>query len=96
MRKSNTQPLKSVIREYIDAIGHRRKLKEVSVIADWKKLMGPVISKHTKNVYIKNKTLFVYLDSSVMRNELIMQSERIIQHLNEHTGEKTIEKIMFR
>lgn len=96
MRKSNTQPLKSVIREYIEAIGHHRKLKEVSIVSEWKKLMGPVIYKHTKKIYIKNKTLFVYLDSSVIRNELMMHSEKIIQHLNEHTGESTIEKVMFR
>jgi predicted nucleic acid-binding Zn ribbon protein len=96
MRKSNTQPIKSVIREYIEAIGHRRKLKEVSIISDWKKLMGPVISKHTKNIYIKNKTLFVYLDSSVIRNELMMHREKIIHMLNEHTNEVTVEKVMFR
>jgi predicted nucleic acid-binding Zn ribbon protein len=96
MRKSNTQPIKSVIREYIDAIGHRRKLKEVSIISDWEKLMGPVIFKHTKQIYIKNKTLFVYLDSSVVRNELMMHREKIISLVNEHTSEATIEKVMFR
>jgi predicted nucleic acid-binding Zn ribbon protein len=96
MRKSNTHPIKSVLREYIEAIGHRRKLKEVSVLSNWKQLMGPVISNHTKNIYIKNKVLYVHVDSSVLRNELMMQRENIIHHLNEHTGESTVEKIVFR
>ncbi|MBN1597412.1 MAG: DUF721 domain-containing protein [Bacteroidales bacterium] len=96
MRKSNTQPLKSVLREYIEALGHRRKLKEVNLITSWENLMGKAISNHTKNIYIKNKTLFVKLDSSVLKNELLMNREKIIDHLNSHAGESIIEKIIFQ
>lgn len=96
MRKSNTQPLKSVIREYIEAIGHKRKLKEVSIISSWKKLMGNMIANHTKEIYIKNKVLYVKLDSSVLRNELMMQKEKVIEHINDYAGGKIVEKVVFR
>ena len=96
MRKSNTEPIKSVIREYIEALGHKRKLKEVSVVSSWNKLMGTMIANHTKQIYIKNKVLYVHLDSSVLRNELMMQKEKVIEHINDYAGDKIVEKVVFR
>lgn len=96
MRKNQTQPIKSVIREYIDALGHRRKLREVNIVSSWEKIMGKAISNHTKSVFIKNKTLFVKLDSPVLRNELLMRKESIIKHLNDYAGENIIEKVILQ
>ena len=96
MRKRETQPIKGVIREYIEALGHQRKFKEVNIVSSWSKLMGSVIAKRTKNIYIKNKVLYVYLDSAVMRNELMMMREQIRTHINEHAGAPIVEKIMFK
>lgn len=96
MRKSNTQPLKNVIKEYIEALGHRKKIKEVNLISNWEKIMGKPIARHTTNLYIKDKTIYISLDSSVLRNELLMRRESIISHLNEYAGEPVINKIIFR
>ena len=96
MRKSNTQPLKEILNEYINALGHRRKLKEVNIISQWEKLMGKAIANHTTNIYIKNKTLFVQLNSSVLRSELMMHRESIINHLNESVGERVIDKVVLQ
>jgi predicted nucleic acid-binding Zn ribbon protein len=96
MRKSNTQPLKDVLRAYIDALGHRRKLKEVNIIASWEALMGKTIARNTREIYIKNKVLFVYLDSAALRNELLFYKEKIVAHLNEHAGEEIVEKVVLR
>ena len=96
MRKSNTQPLKDVLREYIDALGHRRKLKETNLVASWETLMGKTIAIHTRQIYIRNKVLFVYFDSAALRNELLFFKEKIMNQLNEHAGEVIVEKILFR
>lgn len=96
MRKSNTQPIKEILREYIAAIGHSRKLKEVNIIAQWEKLMGKTIARHTSKIYINKKTLFVKLDSSIIRNELMMRRESIARHLNESVGEIIIEKVVLQ
>jgi predicted nucleic acid-binding Zn ribbon protein len=96
MRKRTTQPIKGVIQEYIEALGHQRKLKEVNIISSWEKLMGKMIARHTKNIYIKNKVLIVYLDSAVMRNELLMMREQIRTQINSHAGSEIVEKIIFR
>ena len=96
MRKSNTQPLKGIIREYIEALGHQHKMKEVNLVSNWEKIVGKLVAKHTKKIYIKNKILFVNLDSAVIRNELMMMREQLRTRLNEHAGSEIIDKVMLK
>ena len=96
MRKSNTQPLKGIIREYIEALGHKRKLKEVNLIASWESLVGKLVANHTKSIYIKNNVLFVYLDSAAIRNELMMMRGQILKRMNDHAGSELITKVILR
>lgn len=96
MRKSNTQPLKGIIREYIEALGHQRKMKEVNLISNWENIVGKLVANHTRSIYIKNKILFVHLDSAVIRNELMMMREQIRTRLNEHAGADIIDKVMLK
>ncbi|HBH47384.1 MAG TPA: DUF721 domain-containing protein [Bacteroidales bacterium] len=96
MRKNNTQEIKGVIREYIEALGHQRKLKEVNIISSWEEVMGKMIARHTTKIYIRKKVLYVYLDSPVLRNELLMRREQMQAHLNDYAGSEVVEKIILK
>ena len=96
MRKSETQKLGEIIREYLDQMMIDKKLKEVSTIRSWEELMGKPVAERTRNIYVKNKTLFIELKSSVLRNELIMMRQAVIDKINERAGEKIIEKMVVR
>jgi predicted nucleic acid-binding Zn ribbon protein len=96
MRKSNTQKLGEIVKEYLEQMMIDRKLKEVGIIRSWEELMGKLVAERTKNIYIKNKILFIELKSSVLRNELTMMRQAIIDKINEKAGEKMIEKIVIR
>ena len=96
MRKSETQKLGEIIRDYLEQMMIDKKLKEVSTIRSWEELMGKPVAERTRNIYVKNKTLFIELKSSVLRNELIMMRQAIIDKINERAGEKIIEKMVVR
>ncbi len=96
MRKSNTQKIGNVLKEYLRDMMIDKKLKEVGIINSWEELMGKAVAERTKNIYIKDKTLFIQLKSSVLRNELLMMRQSIIDKLNERAGEKIIEKMVLR
>jgi predicted nucleic acid-binding Zn ribbon protein len=96
MRKSNTQKLGEIVKEYLEQMMIDRKLKEVGIIRSWEELMGKLVAERTKNIYIKNKILFIELKSSVLRNELTMMRQAIVDKINEKAGEKMIEKIVIR
>ncbi len=96
MRKSNTQPLGEVLREYVRAMNMDRKLKEVDVVQSWEVLLGKTIAGYTKNVYLSKQILYVEISSSVVKNELVMMREEIRTKLNELAGEEMVLKIVFK
>ena len=52
MRKSNTQPLGEVIRDYLKSIDAGKKLREVRIIDSWPTVVGLSVAKKTANLYI--------------------------------------------
>jgi predicted nucleic acid-binding Zn ribbon protein len=96
MRKSNTQPLGEVLREYVRAMNMDRKLKEVDVVQSWEVLLGKTIAGYTRQVYLSKQILYVEISSSVVKNELVMMREEIRSKLNELAGEEMVLKIVFK
>ncbi|MEE4196624.1 MAG: DUF721 domain-containing protein [Bacteroidales bacterium] len=96
MRKKNTQKLDEVIQEYLKALKIDDKLKEVRLIRSWYELVGKTIARSTKDVYIKNRKLFVKINSSVIRNELFMIRDGLKDALNEQAGESIIDEIILK
>lgn len=96
MRRSNTQSLSEVLKEYIEQNRIDQKLKEVDVVQGWENLLGKTIAHYTKNIYIRNRILFVEISSAVVKNELFMMREEIVRRINENAGRNVVSKIIFK
>jgi len=96
MRKKNTQKIDEVIHEYLKALKIDDKLKEVHLIRSWEDVVGKTIARSTKDIYIKNRKLFVVLNSSVIRNELFMLREGLKKALNDKVGEVIIDEVILK
>jgi hypothetical protein len=96
MRKSNTQPLGEVIHDYLKALDIDNKLQEIRLIDSWPNIVGIAVAKKTDRLYLKNRVLFVYLNSSIVRNELLRIREGLIKALNDKAGLKLIDDIVLR
>ena len=96
MRKSNTQPIENVIREYLKEMNIDQKLKEVGIISQWEKLMGKTVAVRTNQIYIRNHILYIHVTSSVLKNELLMMRQAIIEKINEEAGERIVEQIVIK
>ena len=94
-RTSNEAPLKEVIDRWLKAYKLDGKMKEIEVVNAWPELMGIAVANRTKEISIRNKTLYLKLDSSVMRDELAHGKSIIIQRINEHAGFEIITDIWF-
>jgi len=96
MQRSNTQTIAEVLREYIDSMRIGKKLKESRIENQWEVILGKTAASLTRKLFIRNKVLYVYLDSPTLRNELLMMRERIIHRINEEAGEELITKIVLK
>lgn len=96
MRRRETQKIGSVLQDYVQALKIRSKLSEVSIHRHWENLMGKSMMRYTKNLEIKNGVLFVQMTSPVVRQELMMRSDKIKSALNSQIGSTIIRKVVFR
>ncbi len=94
--RHNEHSLKEVIEQLLKAYKLDDKLSERRLIASWESVMGAMIAKHTKDLYIKPKQLFVTLDSAALRNELSLAKTKIIKMLNEEAGTEVINDVILR
>lgn len=95
MRRSNTQNIGSLVDQLLKELKIDQKLKEVRLMNSWNELLGMNIARATTKLFIKNRVLFVYLKSPIVRKELMMLKSGILKKLNENAGEKIIDDIVF-
>jgi predicted nucleic acid-binding Zn ribbon protein len=96
MRRSKTISLAEAVKEYIKEMNLDVKLSEVSVINSWEEIVGKAISLHTSKIYIRDHILYVHLNSSVVRNELLMLRQVLKDKLNEKAGSEVVKDIVLR
>ena len=96
MRRSNTQSLSDILKEYIKQNRLDRRLKEVDIVQGWEDLLGKTIAGYTRNIYIRNGILYVEISSSVVKNELFMMREELCKRINQNAGQEIISKIIFK
>ena len=96
MRRSNTQKIADVIKDYLKEAQIEGKLKEVQVVNSWEELVGKTIARRTNRIYIKNGKLYLYMNSSIVKNELLMHREGIIERINTNAGEEIVKEIVIR
>ena len=96
MRRSNTQNISDVVSQLLKELHIDHKLKEIRLINSWEELLGKNVARATTNIFIKNRTLFVFLKSSFVRNELMMLKTGIIKALNDKAGETLVDDIILK
>lgn len=96
MRRSKTISLAEAMKDYIKEMNLEGKLNEVGIINSWEETVGKAIASRTSKLYIKDQVLYVSLNSSVVRNELLMLRQVLKEKLNEKAGSEVIKDIVLR
>ena len=95
MRKPNDKPIKEAIEQMLRVYKLKRKFDETSLVAAWPEMMGPAVANRTRQLYIREKKLFIRVESSVLKNELLMIRSQILDKMNERAGADVLEEIIF-
>jgi predicted nucleic acid-binding Zn ribbon protein len=95
IKKSNEYTLKEAIEELLNTYAIKKKVDQTKILQSWAKVCGDIIDKHTEKIYIKNKILFVKVDSASLKNELFYAKSKLIKHLNNEVGDNILEDIVF-
>ena len=95
MGSTNDKSLKEAIEQMLKVYKLKRKFDETSLVVAWPEMMGNAIANRTKDIFIRDRKLFVRIESAVIKNELVMMRSNIIEKMNERAGSSIIDEIVF-
>ena len=91
----NDKSLKEAIGQMLQVYKIKKRYDETGVKASWPNLVGAAVANRTKDIYVYDKKLFLRIESSVIKNELLMMRDQIIQKINEEAKGTLVEDIVF-
>lgn len=74
------------VRQFLKENNLEKPLSEQHITDYWKAAVGSFVVPYTKNLEIRDTTLFVKISNSALRNELFMQRFTIVKRINEQAG----------
>ena len=95
-RTSNESAISDILKEIIQKNKLQPGIDDVLVKEAWKSLMGNGVNSYTRNIVLKNETLYVELTSAVLREELTYGKDKIIKLINEELRRDVVKKVVLR
>ena len=96
MERRSLEPIGKALQAFFDANPRMAdKSAETQLMQYWQHSMNSAIARYTSSLSIRNRTLYVKLTSSVLKNELMLMREQLLTNLNHEVGRKVIDQIVF-
>ncbi len=96
MEKKDAVKIREVISEILKREHLDHKMLENRVVRSWEKVIGKTVARATTQIFMHNGTLYISINSSVMRNELLMLKDKIMDALNKEVGHQIVTSIVIR
>jgi len=94
MKRGKTESIDKVLGLFLKQSGLGVKYKEMEVVDAWKDVIGVSVANRTKKIYIQGGKLYVKINSSIVKNQLLMMKEGIISALNQKVKEEIVKEII--
>lgn len=96
MFRRDVQAIRELVLKNLRAQGLETPLLQKRLIDSWREVAGDAIANLTTNLYIRNQTLYVHLNSPALRADLSMKRQELVRRLNEHVDSQVIADIRFQ
>ena len=90
----NNNKIKNLLEIYLKKNNLEKGLLDLEVKNAWHELMENGVSNYTTDVSLKNKTLYIKLNSPALKEELSYGKEKLIKLINERFKKKIVQKIV--
>lgn len=95
MFKREVKNIGELVMRNLRVQGLETPLLQKRLIEAWPVVAGEAIARYTRDVNIKNQTLFVSLKAPALRADLSMRRQEFVRRLNEYVGNQVIADIRF-
>lgn len=95
-RLNDNSSIGDVLKEFIKTNNLQKGMDGINVRDAWKNLMGNGVNNYTREIMLRNGTLYVELTSAVLREELSYGKDKIIKMINEELGRDVVTQVVLR
>ncbi len=95
-RSQSTRRLGDILAEITGDPALNRGIGEARALKAWEEVVGASVARITTKVYLSHGVYYVNLNSSIIRSELMMHKEKIIEDLNRAAGSKIVRDLVLR
>jgi len=82
------------ISELLNSYHLKTKFDEANLIGSWEKVVGKPVARRTRKVFIRNKVLFVQLDSPAMKQDITLHKSQILEIFQKEFGGDVVSEIV--
>ena len=90
----NEISLREAIEAMLKEYGLEERITQAHIASSWEKLMGKTINIRTQEVKLKNRKLYIRVNSSVLREELHYARNKILEIINAEFKEPVADEIV--
>lgn len=94
-KNDSTVHISQAIQELLKTQHLKPKFDEASVVVSWERIVGKAIARRTKRIYIRNKVLFVELQSPSLKHDLGYHKPHMLELFRKEFGEGVVSEIVF-
>jgi hypothetical protein len=96
MRRNKPAAVGDLLSLFIKESGLEKGYRDYQILKLWDEILGVVISRATLSKRLVGRKLYVYLSSSVVRDELYMMRSEIVKEINHRAGKDIIDEVILR
>ncbi|MBR2429283.1 MAG: DUF721 domain-containing protein [Alistipes sp.] len=96
MRRTKTQPIGDILKEFFERPFIARKLAEGHMPDYWREVVGERIASFTLEVQYVNGVVYVRMASSAARQEIFYRRDELTEQLNQRAGQHIVNTIIVR
>jgi predicted nucleic acid-binding Zn ribbon protein len=93
--KSQPMSIGEALTTFLKSYGLDHKIDEHRLLHAWGKALGQTVEKHTTELFLKERTLFVRLSSAALKQNLLLMKSQIIERLNAEAQTQRLQEIVF-
>jgi predicted nucleic acid-binding Zn ribbon protein len=96
MRRTGEIAISDLLKDFINKNRLNNGIDKSRIPEIWNSVCGKYIAESTKSVKVENSKLFVKIQSSILRNEVILIKSELVRRINHELGKQFINDIIVR
>lgn len=93
MSEDSIKNFRTAFNQFLKEEDLEQTFKQKQLIVNWEKVMGKTIASRTQQVFFREKTLYIKLNSAPLKQEMLNSQEQVLKLVQDEIGASEVDTI---